>query len=109
MAERISRRSLRNSRSRITRTLERASGTLIVVRISMIVKSTRSSTRVSPLVGLRRILLHAKGQSRAAGEDHLPLGVAHREIGNSHGGGAFGASLKDKGGQEAGAGGSEEH
>ena len=49
MAARISRRSLRNSRSRIARTLERASGTAMVVRISMIVKATISSTRVSPL------------------------------------------------------------
>src|ERR1039457_1229373 len=88
MAERISRRAYRSSRSRSARTRARAIGTAIVVRIIMIVKATISSTSVSPLWFLRRILrilLHGDCHLRAAGKTPLPLGVADREIGDRHG------------------------
>src|SRR5471030_2216104 len=48
MAWCISFRAWRKSRSRTTRTLERASGTAMVLRIIMMVKATISSTMVSP-------------------------------------------------------------
>ena len=71
MASRISRRAARRSLSRSARTLERASGTAILVSTSRMVKATISSTSVMPLRLFRfgfigeTVLLHRNRQARA--------------------------------------------
>src|ERR1035441_901218 len=99
MASRISRRAARNSRSRSARTLERASGTAMLVRTSMMVNATINSTSVNPFLFPRLIspLFDTNRQLGGGGADGPRLRVSDRHVERADGGGAGGDRLEPEG------------